>query len=134
MMAQSSRVRRAWAVYVVYCVLSSAFNIGIFLFALWARLHRAEIWPTWIGQDMFDQLPPYVFDTVEVCTMAIGAFFCVGDIAVLFAPKNDKGWVLAVVNIALGLGSVVFTPLCLWLIFQWLAKGFKEEFRETATG
>ena len=76
MMAQSDRVRRVWAVYVVNCVLSAAFNLGLFLFAMSMRVHRAEIWPTWIGQDMYDQLPSYVFTSIEVCLMAIGAFFC----------------------------------------------------------
>lgn len=129
MMAQSSRVRRVWAVYVLYCVLSSALNLGVFLFALWMRVHRAEVWPVWIGPDIYSQLPDYVFTVIEAGGMAVGAFFCAGDIAVLALPKNDKGWVVGMVNIALGLGSVVLTPLCLWLVFQWLAKGFREEFR-----
>lgn len=132
-MAHSQRVRRVWAVYVAYCALSSAANLGLFLFILWMRVHRSEIWPGWIGQETYDAAPLYVFEIIEVCGLAIGAFFCVGDIAVVFIPKNDKGWIVGIVNIALGLGSGLFTPICLWLIFQWLGKGFREEFRGQPT-
>ncbi|MBS1707884.1 MAG: hypothetical protein JSS65_04090 [Armatimonadetes bacterium] len=134
MMPESNRCRRVWAVYVVYCLLSSAMNLGLFLFSLSARMNREAVWSAWIGADMYAQVPPATFSLMEFATMAIGAFFCVGDVAVLFVPRDKRGWVVGVVNIAIGLGSCVFTPLCVWLLVMWLRIDIRREFQALPPG
>lgn len=127
-MAEPDRVRRVWAGYVVYCCLSSAMNVALVVYTLWMRHNRDAYWTGLLGADIYSQVPQSTFYLVELCMTAIGTFFAVGDVAVLFLPRNHKTWIVGVVNIAIGLGSCLLTPICLWLFVAWLNPKFRADF------
>lgn len=86
------------------------------------------------------QLPPDDFDELAQRTLRIcGGVFCL--IGVIFfgismklkSPERTKaGWMIAFINICLGISTCILAPFCIFLAMKWNQVEFRDEFiRET---
>ncbi len=113
-------VGRAWRGYVVYCACGVAINTLVWMAALVAITNRRE----WASQIV----PEYVILVGGIALMAMGVFFAAVNLWLTQRPFTKHYYGLHFVNIVLGATSLIFTPLCLWLLVQWLRPEVKSAF------
>lgn len=74
-------------------------------------------------------LPPEkVLVVCLLCALLFGTFAAVAA-WLPTAPRTKNYYVVHFVNIVLGAGSCIFTPVCIWLLFQFLNKDISAHYQ-----
>lgn len=106
--------------YGWYCYINASVNFAFAATCVWLALNAATV-----GQE------DYLQDAIRLVawTMApVGLIFGILNLFLPGLPRTRAFYNAHFVNIVLGLGSICLTPLCIWLLFQWLSEPVRAYF------
>lgn len=108
----SPRVQSARRWYAVYCFLNAGLYLVVVGFLVWAIGERDRV-----GAPMAELVddPGAFVGQVSGLLAVMFAMFAGVCLYLPFSKRNKTWFVIHFVNVMLGLGSCVFTPLCLYL-------------------
>lgn len=124
----SDTFKRAWHWYGVFCIANAMLNFVACAACLYVVSRSQELMASWFPADIAEQLPPWYLTMIAGTLGAVACMFGIGNAMLLRAPFNRVWWGIHLVNIAVGLGSGVFTLPCLWLIIEWCKPEVKKAF------
>lgn len=107
--------------YSVYCYLNGLCYLGVIGTLIWCASKRVK----WANEFF----PAHTI--LQMCILLALMFGMFAGVCFWLpsSPRNKTWWTIHLINNILGVGSCIFTPLCLWLLVQWLKEEIKDEFK-----
>ncbi len=105
---------RAVAWYTVYCCLNGLLNLAL----AWGCFYFRSHWWSLVPNSIDYEEAAWAIQMISV-TFAVAALVFAAISFTLPSYAGRRRWEVHLVNIVLGAGSVIFTPICLPLLLAW---------------
>ncbi len=100
--------------YAVYCILNGLLYVVCLFLCIWFIVNRERVATEFITSDLVLQISGLIG---IMLIMFAGVCFWLP-----WSKRNQGMYVVHILNLAFGTGSIIFTPLCVWLLYLFVQK------------